>query len=192
MLRYLAVPAMISAIVGCSPAEDSAAVDAPDAPATEESAVAPSPTRDEDIEHFLLQEYPDAGTIRYATAWVDLNGDGADEAIVYVAAPYFCGTGGCPTLVLTQAGPMWSKVGDISVSRTPIGLPGTTTNGWSDLTVSVGGGGGQSGTALLKFEGESYPSNPTVPPAEMTDTVGTIVLAEEPDFKTAEPVAPAE
>lgn len=172
-------------VAGCS--QPAATEDVTAATQEEEAVTPPSPTRDDDIKHFLLQEYPDAGSMQYAVALIDLNGDGADEAIVYLAGPYFCGTGGCPTLVLTQAGPMWSKVGDISVSRTPIGLPGTTTNGWSDLTVAIGGGGGESGTALLKFDGESYPGNPTVPPAEMTDKPGTELIAEMPEFTTLEP-----
>ena len=137
---------------------------------------------EDDIRHFLLQEYPDAAPMRYALAWHDLDGDGADEAIVHLAAPYFCGTGGCNTLVLTQAGPMWRKVGDISVSRTPISVLDSKTDGWDDLVVSISGGGGPSGRIVLKFDGQSYPSNPTVAPATPTDEVGTELISENPEL----------
>ena len=86
---------------------------------------------------------------------------------------------------------MWRKVGDISVSRTPVTVLDSATNGWKDITVAVSGGGGPSGNALLKFDGEAYPSNPTVAPAEMTDATGEVVIAEMPEFIDLEPeVAP--
>ena len=176
-----------------------AACNSGDAPDADSGTIAPEATSpapanaEEDIRSFLMQEYPDAESVTYALAWSDLNGDGADEAIVYLAGPYFCGTGGCPTLVLTAAGPMWSKVGDISVSRTPVTALDSTSNGWKDLTVAVSGGGGASGNALLKFDGTAYPANPTVAPAEMTDAIGTVILEEDPVFTTieAQPVEPA-
>ena len=148
--------------------------------------------REEDIRHFLLQEYPDAAPMQYALAWHDLDGDGADEAIVHVVSSYFCGTGGCNTLVLTPAGPMWSKVAEISVSRTPVTVLDSSTNGWKDITVAVGGGGGASGNALLKFDGTAYPDNPTVEPATMTEETGTVLLAEDTELVKLEPEAQSE
>ena len=186
MLRVALVASLI-ALSGCSSGSEPDEVAETAAPETEASEAA-APSREDDIRHFLLQEYPEAGSMRYALAWSDLDGDGADEAIVYLAAPYFCGTGGCPTLVLTPAGPMWRKVGDISVSRTPVTVMESETNGWKDITVAVSGGGGPSGNAQLKFDGEAYPSNPTVAPAEMTTDTGTVVIAETPEFIDLEPV----
>lgn len=175
MHRLIAAAAIALALSACSQPEEEAPVSEA---ATE--VVSPAPANaEEDIRHFLLQEYPDAAPLKYALAWHDLNGDGADEAIVHLVTPYFCGTGGCNTLVLTSAGPMWRKVGEISVSRTPVSVLETRSNGWKDLTVAIGGGGGQSGNALLKFDGTAYPSNPTVAPAEMTDITGTELLPEE-------------
>lgn len=176
----------LAVLAGCSAA--SAPQAASEAPA--EQAMSPAPaSAEEDIRHFLLQEFPDAGALQYALAWSDLDGDGANEAIVHVLSPYVCGTGGCNTLVLTQAGPMWRKLGDISVLRTPIMVMDTSSNGWKDLTVAIGGGGGPSGNALLKFDGEAYPGNPTVPPAKLTDAKGTVLIVEEPEFVKLEPEA---
>ena len=167
-------------LAGCSatskPADAVQASQAPD-------RVSPAPANaEEDIRHFLLQEFPDATPMQYALAWHDLDGDGSDEAIVFVAGPALCGTGGCNTLVLTQAGPMWRKVGDISVSRTPVTVLDSATNGWKDLTVAIAGGGGKSGNALLRYDGNAYPSNPTVPPAEATERTGTELVVAEPVF----------
>lgn len=161
----------------CGPAE------APTEPAEKTAEISPAPANaEEDIRHFLLQEYPEAAPMRYALAWTDLDSDGTDEAIVHVITPWLCGSGGCNTLILKRAGSMWRKVGDISVSRTPVAVLDTTTNGWKDITVSIGGGGGVAGTALLKFDGEVYPRNPTVPPARMTEAQGMVLIAEEPDL----------
>ena len=180
MVRTLVLAASLVSLAACSPAEEA------EAPAGDTAApdtqTAPSPAPEDDIRHFLMQEYPDGLPMRYALAWSDLDGDGADEAIVHLVGSYFCGTGGCPTLVLTPAGQMWRKVADISVSRTPVTVMDTSTNGWKDITVAISGGGGEAGDALLRFDGEAYPSNPTVQPAEVTGVTGTVLIAEEPDF----------
>ncbi|QPC97900.1 hypothetical protein [Qipengyuania soli] len=189
-MRSYFLPLAVIALAACSGSPSPA----PDESATESSeAVSPAPANaEEDIKHFLLQEYPDASPMQYALAWSDLNGDGADEAIVYLITPYFCGTGGCNTLILTPAGPMWEKVGEISVSRTPITVMDTSSNGWKDITVAISGGGGASGNALLKFDGKAYPPNPTVAPAEMTDKTGAEVIAEEPVMTKLEAETPSD
>lgn len=175
------------ALAGCSQADDAAPAD----PATSEAAAdaeAPSPApgaAEEDIDRFLLQEYPEAGSIRYALAWNDLDGDGTDEAIVYPVGPYFCGSGGCNLLILTQAGTTWSKVGDISVSRTPVSELESASNGWKDLAVAVSGGGGPSGRVVLSFDGEGYPGNASTAPAAPADAEGIEILAEEPEMREA-------
>jgi hypothetical protein len=43
-------------------------------------------------------------TTMFSYAFVDLNGDGKDEAIVYLTGRSWCGTGGCNTYVLTRDG----------------------------------------------------------------------------------------
>jgi hypothetical protein len=56
--------------------------------------------------------------------------------------------------------------------------------------VGVGGGGMAAGNAELKFDGTSYPTNPTVPPAEpVTDLAGSEILIGQFDsFKDGKPV----
>jgi len=183
-MRKLMSTAIFLVLSACTPP----ATAEPAAGATTE-APTETPSRDSDIDHFLLQEYPDAGEIKYALAWNDLDGDGVDEAIVYPIGPWFCGSGGCNTLVLKAAGPMWSKVADVSVARTPIGVLESSSSGWKDLTVAIGGGGAPSGTVVLRFDGKSYPGNASTAPAAPADVAGTELLSEQPEIRTAKPAA---
>ena len=107
------------------------------------------------------------GPIHYFAKQVDLNGDGRPEHVVHVAGPMVCGTGGCDTFVFTQEGSGLRLVSRTSVTRPPIVVASTTTQRWRDLVVRVSGGGIIPGyDALLRFDGRTYPANPTVPPAE--------------------------
>src|SRR3954447_9430034 len=49
----------------------------------------------------------DDQSTRYLYAFVDLNNDGTQEAIVYVTGQRWCGSGGCPTLILSRSGPSY-------------------------------------------------------------------------------------
>ena len=187
MIRTATAPVAFTAIT-LALAACGDAVPASTEPAAEDldvsEAIEPVPENpEEDIRHFLAQEYPEAEDIRYALAWRDLHDDGIDEAIVYVVSPSICGTGGCNTLVLAQAGAMWSKVGDISVSRTPISVLDSETNGWHDLTLAISGGGGPSGNVRLEFDGEAYPSNASTAPPETAEAEGTELIADQPELQ---------
>ena len=113
---------------------------------------------------------PGAST-RYISAFVDLNEDGNKEAIVYAISPTLCGTGGCPMLVLAPTDSTYRIVGVTTITQQPIRVLATKTKGWHDIGVWVEGGGIQPGyEARLRFNGRSYPSNPTVPPAQSLRT----------------------
>lgn len=50
--------------------------------------------------------------------------------------------------------------------RLPVRVLDSRSNGWRDLTVTVQGGGRIEPVEIeLAFDGESYPTNPSVPPA---------------------------
>lgn len=105
--------------------------------------------------------------IHFFATRIDLNDDQTAEWVVHVAGPTVCGTGGCDTLVFAEAvqGPV--LVARIPLTRPPIVVATTSTHGWRDLIVHVSGGGINPGyDALLRYDGDSYPPNPTVPPAE--------------------------
>ena len=114
---------------------------------------------------------------RYFDARVDLNGDGRDEVVALVAAPMLCGTGGCPVFVLTPQDAGYRVVSRLSVVQPPVRVSPRNSNGWRNLVVGIGGGGLPAGNAELRFDGTSYPLNPTVAPAERTeDLSGTEIL----------------
>lgn len=100
----------------------------------------------------------------YKRADADLNGDGRLEVFVYETES--CGSGGCDLIVLSPRGKGYRRVMDASVSQLPINLLQTSTRGWRDIGVTVGGGGiTRPYMARLRFDGRRYTGNPTVPPA---------------------------
>jgi hypothetical protein len=122
--------------------------------------------RDDSLRRFLQTWSDNDSQLRYEAAFYDLNDDGVQEAIVYLTDGQWCGSGGCLTLVLKQQGETWAVVARISVVHLPIRVLQNVSHGWHSLAVEVRGGGVKSGyEAELPFDGKSYPSNPTIPPA---------------------------
>jgi hypothetical protein len=138
-----------------------------------------------DVREFLQQyvgrdSYPsyDKPT-RYLASFVDLNGSGSDEVIVYLMNGGWCGSGGCTTLILAQDKTSYRVVTRVTITWPPIRVLETKSHGWRDIAVWVEGGGIQPGyEALLQFDGEHYPANPSVGPAKRLDTqlAGTVVV----------------
>ena len=131
----------------------------------------------ETLAAFMARQYEVADPQQYRSAFADLNGDGRFEAIVYVSAPDYCGSGGCNLLVLTPDSGRYRLVTRMTVSRLPVRQLATATNGWRDLGVAVGGGGMEAGEAWMRFDGASYPENPTVAPPTEPDAAGQALLA---------------
>lgn len=103
---------------------------------------------------------------QYRRAAVDLNGDGSPEVLVYADAPEYCGSGDCTLYVLTPTARSYRIVTRLTVTRPPVRLLKTSARGWRDLSVVVAGGGVRRPyEARLRFDGRSYPSNPTLLPA---------------------------
>ncbi len=99
----------------------------------------------------------DVKTTKYIHAFVDLNGDGKTEAIVYLMGRGWCGSGGCNTLILARVGGPWKVVNNITITRPPIRVLSSTSHGWHDISVWVQGGGIQPGyDAALSFNGKAY------------------------------------
>jgi hypothetical protein len=150
---------------------------------TNQSAISSSKP-DESLKKFLQRYLTDQPldedqTTRYVYVFVDLKGDGKQEAIVYITGRSWCGSGGCPTLILAPAGPSYRIVSKILITRPPIRVLTSTSNGWHSIGVWVRGGGIQPGyEAELRFDGKTYPLNPSVPPARRLteNTAGEIVV----------------
>ena len=141
------------------------------------------------LETALRGLHADDGALTYAHASVDLNGDGTDEVLAYVMGPMVCGSGGCNLYVLApdggNGGEGWRVVTRTSVTQTPVGVLTTSTNGWRDLAVSIGGGGAEAGWVRLTYDGRTYQTNPTAPPATPLDGAPDVtpLIASEPDAR---------
>jgi hypothetical protein len=124
----------------------------------------------------------DRANTRYLSATVDLNGDGQRENVVYLLGNDWCGSGGCTMLILTTQNAHYKVITRATITRLPIRLLSTRTNGWRDLAVTVAGGGIlKAYEAKLTFNGRKYPGNPTVAPAVKlpANTPGTILIRED-------------
>jgi len=115
----------------------------------------------------------------YVDAYVDLNGDGIEEVIVHIIGRSFCGSGGCNTLILAREGASYKVVSNMTITRPPIRVLRSASHGWRNLSVWVAGGGIRPGyEAELRFDGQTYPRNPSAPPARRlaTKTAGEVVI----------------
>lgn len=125
---------------------------------------------------------------RYSVALTDLDGDHRPEAVVYAVAMAgggeadLCGSGGCDLYVLSLSPTGYRKVTAISISRPPIRVLPTITHGWHDLGVLVAGGGIIPGyEARLRFNGRTYPSNPSILPAtHLKGPAGKVIIKSDP------------
>ncbi|MDC5705370.1 hypothetical protein OPW41_05745 [Vibrio europaeus] len=94
--------------------------------------------------------------LKYLSGKADLNNDGNPEYFVLIRDPYFCGSGGCSATIFSNTG---NIITDMTVTDTPILLADSYRNGWRDFIVWSNGA-----YRLMSFNGESYPSNPSVEP----------------------------
>jgi hypothetical protein len=118
------------------------------------------------LQNYLRRPYLSENETTYLNAWFDLNSDGKQEAIVYLIGRNWCGSGGCTTLILEPQDSSYRLITKIKIARPPISVLTTSSHGWHTLTVWVQGGGVQPGyEAELLFDGKTYPTNPSVPPA---------------------------
>ena len=125
----------------------------------------------------------------YRLALTDLNGDGKPEALIYAintaggpGKANLCGTGGCELDILSFTADGYRLVSSISIAHPPIRVLPTISHGWHDLAVLVAGGGTIPGYEVrLRFDGRSYPSNPSMPPAtHLKGAPGRIVINARP------------
>ena len=92
-----------------------------------------------------------------------LNDDARKEIFVGLIGPYFCGSGGCTMYLLDSQGNVITR---FTVVDYPVVISNQLSHGWRDLIIYSGGK-----NRLLKFNGKTYPSNPSVQPV-YTQTPG--------------------
>jgi hypothetical protein len=98
----------------------------------------------------------DPSSYQFKYALVDLNGDGIQDAVVYLTSNDWCGTGGCAMRILKG-----TKSGFTYVSGTlrvflPIKVLTSESHGWKSLVVTLRSGK----LGVLKFDGMRYPLSP--------------------------------
>lgn len=118
--------------------------------------------------------------VRYYYNEIDLNDDGIPEVVVYLVGNKFCGNEGCSVAIFKSTIPGYQLLSNISPVFQPIVVSAERTNGYHDLIVYVSRGGADPFYARLKFQHNSYPSNPTQQPRvpETATIVGTLLLAD--------------
>lgn len=124
-----------------------------------------------------------AGTpYAYMVDRVRLHEGGPPQTLVLLSGAYFCGSGGCSALILDGA-PPYRVVTELTLMRPEWIVTKQTHRGWHDIVVCVSGGGATPHYARLRFDGRSYPANPSDAPAVAPGTVlsGDVVLV--PDTK---------
>lgn len=93
----------------------------------------------------------------YKQALVDLDGDGNDDAIVFLQGTGWCGSGGCTMLVLQGRKSGYKLISRSTVTHPPIRMARSTSHGWKDLIVHSDGA-----DRLMRFNGSQYPLNPSL------------------------------
>lgn len=101
--------------------------------------------------------------LRYLTSRVDLDDDGRPEILVYLIGPMVCGSAGCGLHVFRPVSTGYVRVAQTSVTRLPIRVARAKSAGWRNLIVHTSGGGARGRDVELRFDGRTYPANPTVP-----------------------------
>ncbi|MEQ9169140.1 MAG: alpha/beta hydrolase [Fulvivirga sp.] len=138
-----------------------------------------------DINQFLLNDYlkrevkiMQEADRKYQFYKIDLNEDGIDEIFVRFESTFFCGSGGCTYLLLDAN---FNTITQFTVMNAPIYVEPKTENSWKLLLVRSEGE-----LKELKFEGGSYPTNPSVLPKAPYDapSLNAQVLFDDASIKS--------
>ena len=120
----------------------------------------------EDIEGGIL----DSLSRTYIFKQIDLNNDEVNEILVGLIGPYFCGSGGCTVLLLSDQGELITR---FSVVKFPALLDIDSTNGWKNMIFYSGGE-----NRLVTFNGQSYASNPSILPVYSGKIEDKVILLD--------------
>ena len=108
------------------------------------------------------KSFPKLVTFPISIALVDLNKDGATEAIAWEDLPGMCGSGGCPLDIYRKVNGKWVDIfSDLSGSN--IGISSAYTNGYADLILAGSGQVDyQSKITRYSWDGTQYSPNGVV------------------------------
>ena len=106
-------------------------------------------TRNRNIED-AIRDYMDKdelGQLEYFYNYIDLNGDGLDEKLVYLRGDYVSGYEGSPMLILDEN---YNLITSISLTRIPVIIDREKTDGWNNIILSHSSGGGRR--SMVRYE----------------------------------------
>lgn len=101
--------------------------------------------------------------VRYIYNMVDLNGDGNQEALVYLLGSIFCGSGGCDLFLFRPGKQGYTLVNKFPISRLPVIVSPHKTNGWHDLIRPESGGGALPSYVVHAYDGKHYAERHRLP-----------------------------
>jgi tetratricopeptide (TPR) repeat protein len=131
------------------------------------------------VKAFELEQYED--NVRYYYNKVDLNEDGNPEIFAYLVGSPVCGTGGCSGAIFKQENGEYRLLSTFSLVNNPVIVSNSKTNGYRDIIMHVFGGGIESFFARVKYDGTTYPRNPSIQPKVEWDTKedGIAIIADD-------------
>lgn len=110
------------------------------------------------IREIGFQSDEDITSTRYYYNAVDLNDDGTDEVFVELVGPYTSGSGGDTGLIFITNGDGYELLQKMTLVRNPVIISDSLTNGWHDIVMTLSGGGGETRTVRMTFDGKKYPN----------------------------------
>lgn len=131
------------------------------------------------VKAFELEQYED--NVRYYYNKADLNEDGNPEIFAYIVGPPVCGTGGCSGAIFKQETGEYKLLSTFSLVNNPVIVSNIKANGYRDIIMHVFGGGIESFFARVKYDGTTYPSNPSIQPKVESGTKvdGIAIIADD-------------
>lgn len=97
---------------------------------------------------------------KYMSGSSDLNGDGRAEVFVWVPSPVFGGTSGYPLLLFERKGRGYRLIWASEQVWTPLVVLNTSSFGWRDVAVQMGGGGEEMHYVVFRHGRRAYPKEP--------------------------------
>jgi hypothetical protein len=100
-----------------------------------------------------------SGKIKHVRRWVDLNGDGRPELLVWVPTASYGGTSGYPLLIFRQERQRLMLLSRIEPVWTPLVISDSSRRGWRDIIMLAGGGGEEMRYVVFQHNGKYYSDN---------------------------------
>ncbi|KAJ50129.1 hypothetical protein BD780_004236 [Clostridium tetanomorphum] len=141
-------------------------------------------TRDSRLEEAIAKVYnlqKGKDKFRYYFNRVQLNDNIEPETFVYLVGPQFCGTGGCSAAIFKCENGEYKLLSKVTLVNNPIIITNNFTNGYRDIIMYVSGGGAKEAYSIIKFDGTSYPQNPSLQPkvSPGTKLEGPAIIADD-------------